>query len=276
MTPTDDGGPDESWLGGPRAIRRSRPSPTDGAATTPTPTERPIRRPRTRRRVAAPATQRRARSERARPSPSRPGRSSACSRSSCSRSCSSAAGSCWQLDPPGGAGAPRAVEIEPGWGAKEAGDALQTQRRDRLVARVPGLGRRCRAAARSRPGPTSSARTWACARRRTRSTRGPSTAAGQRRPHGARAPARPHASSRSPTASARCPGTTAPRSSRSRSRASPLEVPAGDQTSLEGFTWPDTYFVGEPRPTSRSSRPSSPSSTACRRGEPRERAGASG
>jgi UPF0755 protein len=30
----------------------------------------------------------------------------------------------WQLDPPGGPGAPVTVVIEPGWGAKEAGDAL--------------------------------------------------------------------------------------------------------------------------------------------------------
>lgn len=31
----------------------------------------------------------------------------------------------WELNPPGGAGDPVAVEIEPGWGTKEAGDALQ-------------------------------------------------------------------------------------------------------------------------------------------------------
>ena len=33
----------------------------------------------------------------------------------------------WELNPPGDAGAAVEVEIQPGWGSKEAGDALQTQ-----------------------------------------------------------------------------------------------------------------------------------------------------
>ena len=97
----------------------------------------------------------------------------------------------------------------------------------------------------SRPARTSCARTWACGRRPTRSKRA------RRR--------------RSPGQVARCcvpPGLTlhadrrpgrraagaqrATRSSRSRSRAwCDRSTSRPTVTSLEGLTWPDTYFVGE-------------------------------
>ena len=137
-----------------------------------------------------------------------------------------------------------ASTIQPGWGTKEVGDALASKRRDRLVARVPALGRRSSGgavpgrhlrAARAHGRPTAAADAL---------ERGPPT-----RPRAdthARAPARAHARRRSPTASAQLPGhdrdafLALAQSGAVRSKYQPA-----DQTSLEGFTWPDTYFVGE-------------------------------
>ena len=51
-------------------------------------------------------------------------------------------------------------------------------------------------------------------------------------------------SSRSPTASAQLPGTTATRSSQlAQSGTIRSKYQPAEQTSLEGLTWPDTYFV---------------------------------
>ena len=52
----------------------------------------------------------------------------------------------------------------------------------------------------------------------------------------------------------------------------PLEVPAGDQTSLEGLTWPDTYFVGKSQTDDRHpAHHRGRVRQARRRGEPRRR-----
>ena len=89
------------------------------------------------------------------------------------------------------------------------------------------------------------------------------------------APARASRCSRSPIVWASCPGTTARRSSSSRrSGAVRSKYQPVDQPSVEGLTWPDTYFVGEhadrhrhPAHHRRRVR------QARRRGQPRERAG---
>ena len=146
----------------------------------------------------------------------------------------------WELNPPGDSGAAVTVEIQPGWGAKEAGDALQahgvigSSLAFQIWAKVSGTN--------FQAGGYQLTRTSACARPR------PSLRAG---PGAALAPSRWRCrrgsrSTRSPTASERCRGTTATRSSRPRRRAwcarscSPRAT-----TSLEGLTWPDTYFIGE-------------------------------
>ena len=147
----------------------------------------------------------------------------------------------WQLSPPGGAGAAVTVEIQPGWGTKQAGDALQAHSviGSSLVfqiwSKVSGSG-------------TFRAGTYALRRRmgvRAASDalhRGPSSAAAATRhtvlalPPGLRL-------DQIATRVGALPGhdraafLALAHSGRIRSRYQ------GDQLSVEGFTWPDTYFV---------------------------------
>ena len=174
-----------------------------------------------------------------------PGRSSASSPSSSSRS--SLAGWLVRLAAQPARGRRRAgvaVEIEPGWGTKEAGDALQYARRDRLVARVPGVGEGL--GRRFVPG-----RHLPAAREHGRVRRARTRWRAGRRP-------RPRAAATTPSLAlppglrleqiadrvGALPGhdrADVPR--RSRSRAQSARSYQGDQPSVEGLTWPDTYFV---------------------------------
>ena len=145
----------------------------------------------------------------------------------------------WQLSPPGNAGAAVRVEIEPGWGAKQAGDALQangvvgSSLAFQIWAKVSGVSFQAGAYnLREHLGVHAAADAL---------ERGPV--------------APPHLTLALP------PGLTLaqiadrvgqlPGHSRDaflataasgvvRSRLQPPDV-----TSLEGLTWPDTYFVGE-------------------------------
>ena len=115
--------------------------------------------------------------------------------------------------------------------------------RDRLVARVPGLGRRSPAPDRSRPAPTSShehlgvraARRPRCeqrppARRRTsRWLLPPGLTLDQIADRVGAAPGHDRDAFLQPRQSGACARSSSPRTS----------------TSLEGLTWPDTYFIGE-------------------------------
>ena len=147
----------------------------------------------------------------------------------------------WQLDPPGGAGDPVSVTIEPGWGAQEAGDAL---------------------AAQSVIGSTVAFRVWV-------KLQGTSFQAGTyelRQDMGVRAAADALAAGPSASLTDQMRLLVPPGLSMSQiadrvgqlaghTRDGFLAVagsgvvrskyqPAG-VTSLEGLTWPDTYFVAE-------------------------------
>ena len=149
----------------------------------------------------------------------------------------------WQLDPPGGAGDPVVVEIQPGWGSSEAGDALA---RDGVVGSSLAFQLWATRVGRRLPGgdvPAARGHGGASGGRRARS--GPGV--GARRPAHAAAPSRAHAARRSPHRVGALPGHTRGRVPRAwresgvvRSRYQPAE-----SASLEGLTWPDTYFVGE-------------------------------
>jgi UPF0755 protein len=146
----------------------------------------------------------------------------------------------WQLHPPGGEGARVAVEIKPGWGAKEAGDELQS---------------------RGVIGSSLAFQVW------EKVSGGSFQAGGYQLHEGMGVSAASDALARGPGAAAsngdhtvltlppglrleqiadrvgalpghdRAAFLALARSGQIRSRYQ------GDQTSVEGFTWPDTYFV---------------------------------
>jgi UPF0755 protein len=146
----------------------------------------------------------------------------------------------WQLSPPGGEGAAVTVEIQPGWGTKQAGDALQAHGviGSSLVFQIWSKV----------SGGTFEAGTYALRQRmgvRAASDalhRGPSLAAAGAHhsvlalPPGLRL-------EQIATRVGALPGhdraafLALARSGVIRSRYQ------GDQMSVEGFTWPDTYFV---------------------------------
>jgi UPF0755 protein len=145
----------------------------------------------------------------------------------------------WEMSPPGGAGAAVKVEIRPGWGAKEAGDALQdrgvigSSLAFQIWAKVSGtdfqagiydlhehLGVREAAAALRRGPGAASHLTLALP---------PGLSLGQIADRVGRLPGH----SRDAFLQTAASGVV-------RSTLSPAGV-----TSLEGLTWPDTYFVGE-------------------------------
>ena len=138
------------------------------------------------------------------------------SRCWCSRSWSLAAWFAWQVYAPGDDGAPVSVTVEQGWGAKQIGDELASKD---VVGSSLAFQLWFRVS-----GGSSQAGTYAMPRAHGRRRR-PPTCSGSAPtvPPRTRAtpcsPSRPDSgSSRSPTASVRCPVTTAPRSWRSRSR----------------------------------------------------------
>jgi UPF0755 protein len=145
----------------------------------------------------------------------------------------------WEIDPPGDAGRAVEVEIRPGWGAKEAGDALQS---DGVVgsslafqiwARVSGTDFQAGVyEMREHLGVKEAAATL---------RRGPSSA-----PHLTLALPPGLTIAQIADRVGQLPGhdrdafLRAASSGVVRSRYQP----AGS-TSLEGLTWPDTYFIGE-------------------------------
>ena len=145
----------------------------------------------------------------------------------------------WELSPPGDAGAAVTVEIQPGWGAKEAGDALQAKGvigsslAFQIWAKVSGtnfqagayqlnenLGVREAAAALRAGAGAASHLTLALP---------PGLTLNQIADRVGALPGHNRDSFLQTAAS----GVV-------RSRLQPADV-----TSLEGLTWPDTYFVGE-------------------------------
>lgn len=144
----------------------------------------------------------------------------------------------WELSPPGDAGAEVLVEIQPGWGAKEAGDALQARGvigsslAFQIWAKVSGtnfqagayelnehLGVR-EAAAVLRRGPGAASHLTLALP--------PGLTLGQIADRVGQLPGHTRDAFLQTAAS----GVV-------RSRFQPAEV-----TSLEGLTWPDTYFIG--------------------------------
>ena len=145
----------------------------------------------------------------------------------------------WQLYEPGGEGDPVSVTVQQGWGGKEIGDELAAGRRG-IVARLPGVVPRLRRLAQAGTYALHEhmgvkAATDALGRGPQMRPRAASTRCSRCLPGSD--------SSRSPTASARLPGhdraafLALAQSGQVRSKYQ------GDQTSVEGFTWPDTYFV---------------------------------
>ena len=147
----------------------------------------------------------------------------------------------WQLQPPGGEGATVAVVIQPGWGTKEAGDALQahgvigSSLAFQIWSKVSGGGS-------FRAGTYTLRQSMGVSDASDALGRGPSTAAG----------AADHAVLALPPGlrleqiAARVgalPGhdraafLALAQSGQIRSKYQ------GTQRSVEGFTWPDTYFV---------------------------------
>jgi UPF0755 protein len=147
----------------------------------------------------------------------------------------------WQLHPPGGEGASVSVEIQPGWGSKEAGDALQAKGvigsslAFQVWEKVSGSG-------------SFQAGTYAL--RESMGVSAASDALGKG-PSGA-------AASAGHQVLALPPGLRLEQIAdrvgalRGHDRAAFLALAQsgqirskyqGDQTSVEGFTWPDTYFV---------------------------------
>jgi UPF0755 protein len=147
----------------------------------------------------------------------------------------------WQLHPPGGAGATVTVKIRPGWGTKEAGDALQangvigSSLAFQVWEKVSGAGsfQAGTYALRESMGVSDASDALA---------RGPSTAA----------------ASAGHTVLALPPGLRLEQIAdrvgalRGHDRAAFLALAQsglirskyqGTQQSVEGFTWPDTYFV---------------------------------
>jgi UPF0755 protein len=148
----------------------------------------------------------------------------------------------WQLHPPGGEGAGVAVEIKPGWGAKEAGDELQSRGvigsslAFQVWEKVSGAGSFQAGAYQLHERMGVSAASDALAR-------GPSTAAASSGDHtvltlppGLRLDQIADRVGALPGHD-RATFLALARSAQIRSRYQ------GDQTPVEGFTWPDTYFV---------------------------------
>jgi len=148
----------------------------------------------------------------------------------------------WQLHPPGGEGAAVAVEIKPGWGAKEAGDELQSRGvigsslAFQVWEKVSGAGSFQAGAYQLHERMGVSAASDALAR-------GPSTAAAASAGHtvltlppGLRLDQIADRVGALPGHD-RAAFLALAQSGQIRSRYQ------GDQASVEGFTWPDTYFV---------------------------------
>ncbi len=148
----------------------------------------------------------------------------------------------WQLHPPGGEGAGVAVEIKPGWGAKEAGDELQSRGvigsslAFQVWEKVSGAGSFQAGTYELHESMGVSAASDALAR-------GPSTAAASSGDHTVLALPPGLRLEQIADRVGALPGhdraafLTLAQSGQIRSRYQ------GDQTSVEGFTWPDTYFV---------------------------------
>ena len=148
----------------------------------------------------------------------------------------------WELDPPGGAGTPVSVVIEPGWGTKEAGDALQQ-------AGVIGSSLAFQLWSKVSGGGTFQAGTYQLTTHmgvrdaRSALEAGPAAAVGN------------HFTLLLPPGLTlqqiadrvgRLPGhdsATFLQVARSGVVRSKYQPP--DQPSVEGLTWPDTYFVGK-------------------------------
>jgi UPF0755 protein len=146
----------------------------------------------------------------------------------------------WQLHPPGGEGARVSVEIRPGWGTREAGDALQSKGvigsslAFQVWEKVSGSGSFQAGTYVLRESMGVSAASDALAR-------GPSTAANAGHdvlalPPGLRLEQIADRVGKLPGHD-RAAFLALAQSGRIRSKYQ------GDQTSVEGFTWPDTYFV---------------------------------
>jgi UPF0755 protein len=147
----------------------------------------------------------------------------------------------WQLHPPGGEGASVTVEIRPGWGTKEAGDALQSKGvigsslAFQVWEKVSGSGSFQAGTYRLRESMGVSAASDALGR-------GPSSAAAGTDhvvlalPPGLRLAQIADRVGALPGHD-RAAFLSLAQSGQIRSKYQ------GDQTSVEGFTWPDTYFV---------------------------------
>ncbi len=148
----------------------------------------------------------------------------------------------WQLHPPGGEGASVAVEIQPGWGTKEAGDALQSRGvigsslAFQVWEKVSGAGSFQAGTYQLHESMGVSAASDALAR-------GPSTGAAGSGGHTVLALPPGLRLEQIADRVGALPGhdraafLALAQSGQIRSRYQ------GDQTSVEGFTWPDTYFV---------------------------------
>jgi UPF0755 protein len=148
----------------------------------------------------------------------------------------------WQLHPPGGEGAGVAVEIKPGWGTREAGDELQSRGvigsslAFQVWQKVSGAGSFQAGTYQLRQSMGVSSASDALAR-------GPSTAAAGSGDHTVLALPPGLRLDQIADRVGALPGhdraafLALAQSGQIRSRYQ------GDQTSVEGFTWPDTYFV---------------------------------
>jgi UPF0755 protein len=147
----------------------------------------------------------------------------------------------WQLTPPGGEGAGVTVEIKPGWGTKEAGDALQTHGvigsslAFQIWSKVSGSGT-------FQAGTYSLRESMGVRAASDALARGPSTAAASANhtvlalPPGLRLEQIADRVGALPGHD-RAAFLALAQSGQIRSKYQ------GDQPSVEGFTWPDTYFV---------------------------------
>jgi UPF0755 protein len=147
----------------------------------------------------------------------------------------------WQLHPPGGQGATVSVEIQPGWGTKEAGDALEARGvvgsslAFQIWERVSGGGS-------FQAGTYTMRESMGVSDASDALARGPSTAAGSAEhtvlalPPGLRLEQIADRVGALPGHD-RAAFLALAHSGRVRSKYQ------GDQQSVEGFTWPDTYFV---------------------------------
>ena len=148
----------------------------------------------------------------------------------------------WQLDPPGGTGTPVTVVIEPGWGTQEAGDALQD-------AGVIGSSLAFQLWSKVSGGATFQAGTYQLTSDMgvrdalDALERGPATASGNDftllLPPGLTL-------QQIADRVGKLPGhDSATFLQLARSGAVRSKYQPADQPSVEGLTWPDTYFVGE-------------------------------